>query len=121
MNSGIPIPPGSGHTAAMEAIASPRERAFSTGEYHKLASLGVLREGDRVELLDGRIYTMTPIGSRHAECVRRLTEILIFKVAPKVRVSVQNPIRLDNHSEAGTGLRTAGAEGCLFRAASARR
>ena len=99
MNSRIPVRPESGHTAAVEAIASPRERTFTIGEYHKLASLGVLREDDRVELLNGRIYTMTPIGSRHAECVRRLTEILIFKVAPKVRVSVQNPIRLNNHSE----------------------
>ena len=83
----------------METITLPRERAFTVSEYHKLASRGVLREDDRVELLKGRIYTMAPIGSRHAECVRRLTEILIFKVAPKARVSVQNPIRLDNHSE----------------------
>lgn len=83
----------------METITPPRERTFTVTEYHKLASLGVLREDDRVELLNGRIYTMTPIGSRHAECVRRLTEMLIFKVAPKVRVSVQNPIRLSNHSE----------------------
>ena len=63
----------------METIPSPRERTFTVTEYHKLASLGGLREDDRVELINGRIYTMTPIGSRHAECVRLLTEILIFK------------------------------------------
>lgn len=83
----------------MQTITYPHQRTFTVSEYHKLAHLGVLKEPDRLELLNGKIYTMSPIGSRHAECVRRLTEILFLKVVPKARVSVQNPVRLDDHSE----------------------
>ena len=83
----------------METITLPHERTFTTSEYHKLAHAGILRPDDRVELLSGRIYVMAPMGSRHAECVRRLNEILFLKVVPRARVSVQSPVRLDSHSE----------------------
>ena len=83
----------------METTALPRERTFTTAEYHQLAQLGVLKEEDRVELLEGKIYVMSPIGSRHAECVRGLTEMLFSQVVPGARVSVQNPIQLSDHSE----------------------
>ena len=83
----------------MNTIASPRERTFTVSEYHGLAHHGILKENDRVELLDGRIYEMNPIGSRHAQCVRRLTELLVLKVAPRALVSIQNPVRLDDRSE----------------------
>ncbi len=83
----------------MNTIASPRERSFTVSEYHRLAHHGILRENDRVELLDGRIYEMNPIGSGHAQCVRRLTELLVLKVTPRALVSIQNPVRLDDRSE----------------------
>ena len=83
----------------MHTIASPRERTFTVSEYHRLAHHGILQENDRVELLDGRIYEMNPIGSRHAQCVRRLTTLLVLKVTPKALVSIQNPVRLDDRSE----------------------
>lgn len=83
----------------MDTIAPPRERAFTVGEYYRLARHGILTEGDRVELLDGRIYEMAPIGSGHAQCVRRLTEFLVLRVAPRALVSIQNPVRLDDRSE----------------------
>ena len=83
----------------MNPIASPRERTFTVTEYHRLAHHGILKENDRVELLDGRIYEMNPIGSRHAQCVRRLTELLVLKITPRALVSIQNPVRLDDRSE----------------------
>ena len=89
----------------METITLPRERSFTANGYRKLTHAGILRADARVELLDGRIYVMAPMGSRHAECVRRPTEKLalegglVLEVASRARVSVQNPVRLDNHSE----------------------
>lgn len=79
--------------------APPRERTFTVGEYYRLARHGILTENDRVELLDGRIYEMAPIGSAHAQCVRRLTELLVRRVTPRAVVSVQNPVRLNDRSE----------------------
>jgi Uma2 family endonuclease len=55
-------------------------REFTVEEYHRMAEVGVLRDDERVELLDGAIIEMSPIGTRHwdrhAEIVRYLNEML---------------------------------------------
>jgi Uma2 family endonuclease len=48
-------------------------RRFTVTEYHQMAQAGILGEDDRVELIDGEILEMTPIGRRHAACVARLS------------------------------------------------
>jgi Uma2 family endonuclease len=48
------------------------EGPFTVAEYHRLAELGILHEDDRVELLDGQVVVMSPIGPRHAGCVKML-------------------------------------------------
>lgn len=48
------------------------KRRFTVEEYHRMAEAGILTEDDRVELLDGEIVEMAPIGSKHAACVDRL-------------------------------------------------
>ena len=48
---------------------------FTVDAYHRLGELGILDEDDRVELLDGQIVEMTPIGGAHAACVIRLTDL----------------------------------------------
>ena len=60
---------------------------------------GVLCENDRVELIRGQIIAMSPIGSRHANSVNNLTRVFLLRVDPEAIVSVQNPVRLGNHSE----------------------
>ncbi len=71
---------------------------FTVEEFHRMGEAGVFAEGDRVELLDGEIIEMTPIGSRHAACVARLTALL-SSVQGKAIVWVQNPIHMSEHSE----------------------
>lgn len=73
-------------------------RLFTAEEYHRMANAGIFSEDDRVELLEGEIVEMTPIGSRHAACVARLTA-LFSRVQEKCIVWVQNPIRMEEHSE----------------------
>ena len=74
-------------------------RKFTVEEYHKLAEVGILGEDDRVELIEGEIVVNSPIGSRHAACVNRLTHLVTQRVGDRAIVSVQNPIRLSEHSE----------------------
>lgn len=74
-------------------------RAFSVTDYYRMTESGILSEADRVELLDGEVIEMSPIGSRHAGAVNRLTELLIRLLAGSAVVAVQNPIRLDDYSE----------------------
>lgn len=50
------------------------KRLFTVAEYHRMGEAGILAEDDRVELIEGEIVEMTPIGSRHAACVRSGSE-----------------------------------------------
>ncbi len=64
-----------------------------------MARAGILTEDDRVELIEGEIVHRSPIGSRHAACVNRLTRLFTQRLKDKAIVRVQNPIHLDEHSE----------------------
>jgi len=72
---------------------------FTVDDYYRLAQAGILGEDDRVELIEGEIVMMTPIGSRHAACVSRTTRLLSGIVGDRAIVRVQLPVRLDDHSE----------------------
>jgi Uma2 family endonuclease len=74
-------------------------RHFNIAEYYKMAAAGVFSEYDRVELIEGEIVEMNPIGSRHAACVGRLTEFLGRSVVGEAIVWVQNPVQVSDYSE----------------------
>lgn len=83
----------------MAASIQVLKRRFTVEEYYKMAEAGILSEDDRVELLDGEIVEMTPIGSSHAATVDRLTRLFSRLVGEAAFVRVQSPIRLSEHSE----------------------
>jgi Uma2 family endonuclease len=64
-----------------------------------MADAGIFSEDDRVELIDGAVVDMVPIGSPHAGVVTRLNYLLSRLVGERVIVSPQNPIRLSDYSE----------------------
>ncbi|MFL6277311.1 MAG: Uma2 family endonuclease [Blastocatellia bacterium] len=72
---------------------------FTVDDYRRMLEAGILTEDDRIELLDGEIIEMSPIGDLHAGCVIRLTMLFTRLVSLSAFVSVQNPVRLDNYSE----------------------
>jgi Uma2 family endonuclease len=74
-------------------------RLFTVDEYYRMAAAGIFTEDDRVELIEGEIIEMSPIGNRHATCVRRLIRLLTRRVGDAAIVDVQNPIRLSDLSE----------------------
>lgn len=74
-------------------------RRFTVEEYYRMAEVGVLRPDERVELLDGEVVHVSPMGSPHAACVRALNGQLAARVAGRALVCVQLPLRLDDHSE----------------------
>ncbi|MDT7688490.1 MAG: hypothetical protein QOE46_1249 [Acidobacteriota bacterium] len=74
-------------------------RHFSVGEYYRMAAAGLFSEDDRVELVEGEIIEMNPIGSRHAACVGRLTELLGNSARDVAIVWVQNPVQVNDYSE----------------------
>ena len=76
-----------------------RRWLFTVDDYYAMAEAGILSPDERVELLDGEIIAMAPIGSRHASCVNRLNRLLTAQVGLRAVVGVQNPVRLSSGSE----------------------
>ena len=72
---------------------------FTVGEYHEMARAGVLTEDDRVELIEGEIVDMTPIGLRHAAAVNVLTRGLATGCGTRAIVQIQGPIPIGLRSE----------------------
>src|SRR5262249_47886852 len=71
-----------------------KRRRFTIDEYHRMAEFGILTEDDRVELLDGEIIEMAPIGLRHASICDRLTRLFTRHLGDRVIVRVAGPILL---------------------------
>lgn len=72
---------------------------FSVEEYHRMGEAGIFGEDDRVELIDGEVVEMTPIGWRHAQVVTALTTMLAGRLAERYDLSVQNPLALGDYGE----------------------
>ena len=76
-----------------------RRRRFTVAQYHQITEAGLLREDDRVELIDGEIVESTPIGRRHAAAVVRLTRACYESTGRRAVISPQNPVELDQYGE----------------------
>lgn len=83
----------------MGKTGSVARRLFSVEDYHRMGEAGVFGPEDRVELLGGEIVAMSPIGSKHAACVKRLARLFSVRLGDRAIVSVQDPVRLDPRSE----------------------
>ena len=80
-------------------MSLPAKRLLSAWEFERMAQAQILGEDERLELVEGEILQMSPIGPRHAACVNRLTKLLFAAVQDRLIVSVHNPLRLGKRSE----------------------
>ena len=83
----------------VEQQVAVRKYRFTVEEYHKIGEAGIFSEDDRVELIDGEVVKMTPIGWRHAWCVNTLNMLLARPAQSRYVVSVQNPLIISEHGE----------------------
>jgi len=84
----------------LERPQAPARHRLDVDAYYKMAEAGILTHDDRVELIDGEIIDMNPIGSPHAAVTNRLARLLNRTVADATAlVSVQSPLRLDDFNE----------------------
>jgi Uma2 family endonuclease len=72
---------------------------FNVREYYRMAETGVLKPDARVELLDGEIIDMSPIGPFHGGVVTYLNEIFTATRQGRWVTAVQNPMHLGDDSE----------------------
>ena len=76
-----------------------QKRVFTVDEYYRMAQAGVLTPNDHVELIEGEIIEMSPIGGPHAACVRKLGTRLTRLSGDSAIVSIQSPVDIDGYSE----------------------
>lgn len=74
-------------------------RQFTVDDYARMREAGILTEDDRVELIEGAIYRMSPIGPLHMAIVNRLNRLLLPAAGDDAIVSVQNSVRLSDDTE----------------------
>jgi Uma2 family endonuclease len=87
--------------ANMNAAAEPlmRRHRISVEEYYRMAEVGLLAPDARVELIEGEIIDMAPIGSRHGSLVDTLVEVFVQAFAGKAIVRGQGAVQLDGFSQ----------------------
>ena len=67
--------------------------------YHSMIEHGMLSEADKVELIHGQLVTLSPKGSRHAGCLRKIMTWLPNQVGDRAQIQVQDPIQIPDISE----------------------
>ena len=82
-----------------DVIGLPARHKLDVHAYHRMAEAGIFRETDRIELIEGDLMDMAPIGQGHAALVCSLSEALFIACSGRAIVWIQNPIRLDLHNE----------------------
>src|SRR5580704_10670305 len=87
-----------GETGLLTRDPSVVRRALTVAEYHRMGEAGILTEDDRVELIEGALVVMSPIGSAHSGTVNSLNRALVVGVGVRGVVAVQNPVPLADFS-----------------------
>ena len=77
----------------------PKRLRFSVDDYYTMINLGLLKNVERAEIIDGELIETMPIGNAHASCVKTLAEMLRDILGKEVTYSVQDPIWLDEYNE----------------------
>lgn len=82
----------------MASTTAPIARLFSCDEFQQLVDSGFFA-GERIELLDGVVITMSPQNTPHAATVNRLNYQLMQLCGPEVYIRVQSPVTLDEYNQ----------------------
>ncbi len=84
--------------SATAAFSFQRHR-ITVEQFHHMGEAGIFHEDDRVELIEGEIIDMPPLGTQHTSVVKRLNSIFSLQAGMKAIISVQDPIHLESDSE----------------------
>jgi Uma2 family endonuclease len=74
-------------------------KRFNVDDYYRMADAGILGERERVELIDGEVVTMAPIGPRHSACVDCAIQTFVLTTSRDAIVRAGNPVRLNRFNE----------------------
>ena len=80
-------------------MADVERRQFTVAEFARMGEIGIFSQQERVELLEGEIIQMNPVGARHVAVVNQLHDLFHRLLGETAIVSMQTPVVLDEHSQ----------------------
>jgi Uma2 family endonuclease len=84
----------------MNSVITPvRKHLTNIHEWRKLGEANIFPPESRLELINGEIIEMAPIGPNHAGHLKRINSLLTILLAGKAIVSIQDPLQLGDLSE----------------------
>lgn len=83
----------------MNVQPQPMRLRFSVDEYYQMIELGLLKNYEKAEIIEGELIQKMPIGDRHAFAVDTLNRFFIKNVSDDILVRIQNPVRLTDYNE----------------------
>lgn len=83
----------------VQSYPQPRRLRFSVDEYYKMIEIGLLKDAEKAEIIEGELIQKMPIGEKHASIVDKLNRLFVRNVSDDVVVRVQNPLRLSDYNE----------------------
>lgn len=72
---------------------------FSVDDYERMIEAGLFTEAGRIELIDGEIVEMTPIGLRHEAVTDRLTRLFTDALGHRAIVKIQGSVVINDRSQ----------------------
>lgn len=82
-----------------QTYPQPVNLRFTVDEYYKMIELGLLKDYEKAEIIDGELIDKSKVGNRHAFAVNILTKFFILNVSEDIFVRNQNPLRLSDFRE----------------------
>jgi len=96
----IAVNPSESQNVVHEDLAAyPRRHLTRLDEWRRLGEANIFPPDSRIELINGEILEMAPIGFNHSGHVNRLNHVLTTRASGQAIVSVQNPLQLGDLSE----------------------
>ena len=83
----------------MNAAFTPTRTRITTNRYQMMVATGVLTKYDRIELIEGDMLDMAPIGTKHSAITSRLHELFVLAVSRSATVVSGGPVNLGEYSE----------------------
>jgi len=80
-------------------MPQPIPLRFKVDDYYRMIELGMLKDYEKAEIIEGELIRQTPIGNKHAACVEKLNEFLRDKLGKSVSIRNQQPIKVGDYNE----------------------
>jgi Uma2 family endonuclease len=83
----------------MELAADLAPRTYTVAEYNVMAKAGIFAPDERVELLDGQVIPMPPMGAAHRTAMRRIQARMHEVLGRRATIATQLPLVISERSE----------------------